>query len=55
MDLEKEKFLITLQFRLNYSYVDYDNYLKKYINVTSYSYIEDQMTKPFKRMNENYK
>ena len=54
MDLEKENFLITLQFRLNNSYVDYDKYLKKYINVTSYSFTEDMMFKPFKRRNENY-
>ena len=37
MDLEKENFLITLKFRLNNSYVDYDKYLKKYglINLLS--------------------
>jgi len=36
MDLEKENFLITILLRFNYSYVDYDDYLKKYVNITSY-------------------
>jgi len=40
--------------RLNGRYVLYDETLKKYINITANSYIEDLTTKPFNKTKFNY-
>ena len=39
----------------NNQYVEYDEFLKKYINMTAYMLTEDMRTTPFKRIKTNYK
>ena len=43
IDLNDKKFIYSIQIRLNDTYVLYDEYLKKYINITAFQYTEDLM------------
>ena len=40
---------------MNNRYVLYDDYLKKYINITASEYREDLMQKPFYKSYQNFK
>ena len=54
-NLSNKKFLNTILIRLNDDYYVYDDYMKRYINMTSNSYSEDLTTRPFGRVYDNYK
>ena len=47
--LENQPFLMTVQIRLNNTYVKYDDYLKSYINISASNTVEDLMKRPFKK------
>jgi hypothetical protein len=54
-DLSAKPVLLTIMLRLHGKYVFYDDSLKKYINMTANTYVEDLTKKPFKKTYSNYK
>ena len=46
---------MTIQIRYKDSYVLYNDFMKKYINLTAFQTTENLMTQPFSRTIENYK
>ena len=46
---------MTVQIRLNNTYVKYDDYLKSYINITASNSVEDLMKRPFKKTESRFK
>lgn len=53
--MEKEPFLMTVNLKWNNSYVLYDDYIKKFINITGFISTEDKMTSPFYETSSDYK
>ena len=55
LDLSSEPLVFTMLLRLHGKYVIYDDYLKKFINMTANTYVEDLTKNPFNKTYSNYR
>ena len=55
LDLSKQPVVLTILLRLHGKYVIYDDEMKRYINMTANTYVEDLTKKPFDKTYSNYR